>query len=628
VDSAVGVGADWAPVDIFHNSTDGGDPWIVLCKIDWAKYNEDPLGAGTFNKIVIKAGCTGELSAARRRWIRASELEAAIASCPAAGSGKPGAPILPSGFVFHESRCGSTLAANMLGGMPGAMVLAEPPPLWAVLRRCQDLGAAAQGRIVRAMIAQWGRYRGARRMFFKFDLLAFDGVAGDGDVGPVLSMLKHFPTVPWVFLFRESVAVMASHVGGKMSRGYRVRGKLNGRSICQRGRSGLGKKMRGKPILAVLRRAGVDTARAAGSGKPGAPILPKQVSLPLYCAGHLALISRFAMRAADAAKARPAEFPARFAFVDYKHLKRALLDFVLPVLFATPLSPPTRAKLLRISNYHSKDSGRKSSQKAGAAAPQLKVPWRDDAEAKYKAAPPAMLAAAKLVLAPVYAEMVEWERLTLPGVESMDGSAKVPPPASSSSSSSSSSSRSSSSIDRTASRTPVAAEEAAATPKLLLPVASPQVQPVEQEKPLPAAAKHASKSLLLPTTATKAVSDAKRSAGSLLLPTAAPEATSNTENKKRAAQQPSLLLPTGELLDGDSTEVAEGGDSTEAEEDGTEAEEDGTGKGGRRQHRTEEDGTEAEEDGTEAEEDGDSIEQRRTAIQRRRIALRQRPGPR
>ena len=132
-DSAGGVGADWAPVDIFHNSTDGGDPWIVLCKIDWAKYNEDPLGAGTFNKIVIKAGCTGELAAARRRWIRGSELEAAIASCPAAGSGKPGAPILPSGFVFHESRCGSTLAANMLGGVPGAMVLAEPPPLWAVL---------------------------------------------------------------------------------------------------------------------------------------------------------------------------------------------------------------------------------------------------------------------------------------------------------------------------------------------------------------------------------------------------------------------------------------------------------------------------------------------------------------
>ena len=39
-------------------------------------------------------------------------------------------PVKPSGFVFHESRVGSTLVANMLAAVPTNIVYSEsaPPP--------------------------------------------------------------------------------------------------------------------------------------------------------------------------------------------------------------------------------------------------------------------------------------------------------------------------------------------------------------------------------------------------------------------------------------------------------------------------------------------------------------------
>ena len=40
----------------------------------------------------------------------------------------------PSGFIFHMSRCGSTLAARMLAASPRNIVLSEADPIDSVLR--------------------------------------------------------------------------------------------------------------------------------------------------------------------------------------------------------------------------------------------------------------------------------------------------------------------------------------------------------------------------------------------------------------------------------------------------------------------------------------------------------------
>ena len=58
----------------------------------------------------------------------------------------------PSGFIFHMSRCGSTLVAQMLAALPEHIVLSEPPPLDAILR-CDRRGASDAQRI--AWLRAW-----------------------------------------------------------------------------------------------------------------------------------------------------------------------------------------------------------------------------------------------------------------------------------------------------------------------------------------------------------------------------------------------------------------------------------------------------------------------------------------
>lgn len=53
--------------------------------------------------------------------------------------------LTPSAFIFHASRCGSTLMAQILAGLQRNIVLSEPPPLDNLLRALRiDPGIAVQ----------------------------------------------------------------------------------------------------------------------------------------------------------------------------------------------------------------------------------------------------------------------------------------------------------------------------------------------------------------------------------------------------------------------------------------------------------------------------------------------------
>jgi hypothetical protein len=121
-------------------------------------------------------------------------------------SGAEGQAFLPlQGLVFHMSRCGSTLAAQMLGAVPGHAVSSEPEPLDAVLRWCAESGASLEqaSAAVRAMVAALGRDRGHGGVlhFIKMEVwhTAF------------LPLLRQaFPQVNWIYLHREPVEVLVS----------------------------------------------------------------------------------------------------------------------------------------------------------------------------------------------------------------------------------------------------------------------------------------------------------------------------------------------------------------------------------------------------------------------------------
>lgn len=115
----------------------------------------------------------------------------------------PGPP--PRGFIFHMSRCGSTLVSQMLAALPGHIVLSEPPPLDALLRT--DLRGADDGQRIawlRAWVGIMGQPRnGGHDLFVKLDAWhVFD-----------LPLLRRaFPDTPWIFLFRNPVEVMVSAI--------------------------------------------------------------------------------------------------------------------------------------------------------------------------------------------------------------------------------------------------------------------------------------------------------------------------------------------------------------------------------------------------------------------------------
>jgi hypothetical protein len=114
-------------------------------------------------------------------------------------------PLAPAGFIFHMSRCGSTLVSQMLAALEHNLVISEASPIDDVVRAGQvrpDLGEDEQARWLAAMVGALGQPRaGERRLFVKLD--CWHTLA--------LPLFRRaFPDVPWVFLYRDPVEVMVS----------------------------------------------------------------------------------------------------------------------------------------------------------------------------------------------------------------------------------------------------------------------------------------------------------------------------------------------------------------------------------------------------------------------------------
>lgn len=112
----------------------------------------------------------------------------------------PGIP--PSGFVFHMSRCGSTLISQMLAALPETIVVSESPALDEVCRLSIEHTQKVQ--LLRSALSVYARPRfGESRFFVKFDCWMTRDL-------PLIR--EAFPGVPWVFIFRDPVEVIVSHM--------------------------------------------------------------------------------------------------------------------------------------------------------------------------------------------------------------------------------------------------------------------------------------------------------------------------------------------------------------------------------------------------------------------------------
>ncbi|MBZ4420920.1 sulfotransferase family protein [Myxococcus sp. RHSTA-1-4] len=118
---------------------------------------------------------------------------------------RPGLPV--RGLVFHMSRCGSTLVAQMLAALPRHIVLSEAGPVDTVLRahlRVPGISDTQRIEWLRAVVGVLGQRRNPEEqaVFLKLDAW---------HVLELPLLQRAFPGVPWLFLYRDPVEVMASH---------------------------------------------------------------------------------------------------------------------------------------------------------------------------------------------------------------------------------------------------------------------------------------------------------------------------------------------------------------------------------------------------------------------------------
>jgi len=122
---------------------------------------------------------------------------------------RPG--IDPTGFIFHMSRCGSTLASQMLKAVSTNVVVSEARPIDATLRAQFTVTETTDDQRItwlRWMVSALGQRRlgGEQHFFVKFD--AWNTLD--------LPLIRHaFPDVPWIFLYRDPVEVLVSHFSNR-----------------------------------------------------------------------------------------------------------------------------------------------------------------------------------------------------------------------------------------------------------------------------------------------------------------------------------------------------------------------------------------------------------------------------
>ena len=175
----------WLPVNI---AIQNGQPCL-----DWAYFGCIPLDDPFFESSVWRA-----FLLPLNRLVRCRTRLADLAQAMRAHAG-----LAPSGFIFHMSRCGSTLVSQMLAADPRNIVISEAPPIDSAVQI--DRASGARGTILAAVISAFGRKRAENqsRYFIKLD-------SWHARALPLFR--KAFPEVPWVFLYREPADVLASQI--------------------------------------------------------------------------------------------------------------------------------------------------------------------------------------------------------------------------------------------------------------------------------------------------------------------------------------------------------------------------------------------------------------------------------
>lgn len=190
-----------------------------MCSLDWQKYKSDPALYPMFKDHLTVSGCAGDQLEA----ITFTDLEASYKARKCDVS-PHGLGCSPSGLVFHSSRCGSTLLANLLASLPGSITYSESVPPALVLMSSK-LGRADKVHALRVIVAAMGAPLIGEGS--GIGMGSTTGVHSPAMYFKLQSMLsldidiwrEAFPSTPWLFVHREGVEILASLFRGQSPTG-------------------------------------------------------------------------------------------------------------------------------------------------------------------------------------------------------------------------------------------------------------------------------------------------------------------------------------------------------------------------------------------------------------------------
>lgn len=181
---------DWVPIRVYRR---GSEPMVDWCYAGSTRFTQ-PFFEDTVQQMF------------RRPFSLLFRHQTSFDFLGALCDARPG--LMPTGFIFHMSRCGSTLVAQMLAALESNIVISEAPPIDSAIRMAGDaLATATEARTQRLkwMVGAFGRPRNdhERDYFIKFD---------SWNTLDLPLIREAFPHVPWIFLYRDPVEVIVSHM--------------------------------------------------------------------------------------------------------------------------------------------------------------------------------------------------------------------------------------------------------------------------------------------------------------------------------------------------------------------------------------------------------------------------------
>ena len=119
----------------------------------------------------------------------------------------PCSGMAPSGFIFHMSRCGSTLISQMLAALDRVLVISEAPAIDDVLHaevHVPGIREDEQVQWLRAVVSALGQAQAGQELYFiKLDAWHIHKL-------PLLH--SAFPATPWIFVYRDPIEVLVSQL--------------------------------------------------------------------------------------------------------------------------------------------------------------------------------------------------------------------------------------------------------------------------------------------------------------------------------------------------------------------------------------------------------------------------------